>query len=273
MDKPSAVLDIEYGKAGPISLLLDVYSRDISPEADAARAAIVLVHGGGWFRGDKSKEVTVATMLVDAGYIVFAPNYREAPQATFPASRDDVLAAARWALASEWVFDRSKLAFFGGSAGGNLVVEASIATGRPAVSWSGMFDLLAIVEQTDDLPATPTSQDLNAMKSADINQTGRNDPFLRWTILNEVGNDRSLLAEASTARHASPQGGPVYLANSLAEFVPVSDAQAMQSALADVGIASTLQLIPGTHHAEGYTEAAIGPSLTFLESVFSGDRS
>ena len=93
------------------------------------------MHGGGWFRGDKSKELSLASMLVDAGYIVFAPNYREAPDATFPASRDDVLAAATWALASDWAFDRGKLAFFGGSAGGNLVVEASIATGRPAVSW------------------------------------------------------------------------------------------------------------------------------------------
>lgn len=268
----SAVQDVEYGKVGPVSLLLDVYSREVSAEADAARAAIILVHGGGWFRGDKSKEVSLATKLVDAGYIVFAPNYREAPEATFPASRDDVLAAERWARASDWAFDRTKLAFFGGSAGGNLVVEASIATGLPAVSWSGMFDLLAIVEQTDDLPAMPTTQDLDAMKSADINQTGRNDAFLRWTILNEVGGDRSLLTEASTARHASPNGGPVFLANSLGEFVPVSDARAMQAALAEVGVANTLQLIPGTHHAEGYTEAAIGPSLAFLHDVFSTDR-
>lgn len=268
-DEPSVIRDVEYGVVGSTPLLLDVYDGSISDAADRARAAIVLVHGGGWFRGDKSKELSLASKLVDAGYIVFAPNYREAPDATFPASRDDVQAAEKWALASDWSFDRSKLAFFGGSAGGNLVVEASIATGRPAVSWSGMFDLLGIVEATDDLAATPTSQDLNAMKSADINQTGPNDAFLRWTILNEVGGDRSLLEAASTTRHVSAQGGPVFLANSLNEFVPVSDARAMQEALSNVGIATTLQLIPGTHHAEGYMSAAIGPSLAFLEGVFS----
>ena len=266
---PSVVRDVEYADAGSVLQRLDVYSKSVSDDADRARAAIVLVHGGGWFRGDKSKEGTLAALLVDAGYIVFAPNYREAPDATFPASRDDVQAAAQWALASDWLFDRSKLAFFGGSAGGNLVVEASIATGRPAVSWSGMFDLLGIVEATDDLPATPTTQDLNAMKSADINQTGRNDAFLRWTILNEVGGDRGLLAAASTTRHASAKGGPVFLANSLAEFVPVDDARAMQAALSAVGIATTLQLIPGTRHAEGYMAAAIGPSLAFLKDVFA----
>ena len=269
MEQVSPRLDIEYGSVGSVRLLLDVYSREVSAEVDGARAAIILIHGGGWFRGDKSKEGSLATMLVDAGYLVFAIDYREAPDATFPASRDDVLAAARWAAASEWAFDRTKLAFFGGSAGGNLSVEASIATGRPAVSWSGIFDLLGIVEATDDLAATPTSQDLNAMKSADINQTGRNDAFLRWTILGEVGGDRNLLAEASTSRHASPKGGPVFLANSLAEFVPVSDAVAMQAALSAVGLASTLQLVPGTHHAEGYTQLAIGPTLAFLQSVFA----
>lgn len=271
-EQVSPVLDVEYGTVGSVRLLLDVYSREVSAEVDAARAAIILIHGGGWFRGDKSKETSLASKLVDAGYLVFAVNYREAPDATFPASRDDVLAAEKWAEASDWAFDRSRVAFFGGSAGGNLSVEASIATGRPAVSWSGIFDLLGIVEATDDLPATPTSQDLNAMKSADINQTGRNDAFLRWTILDEVGGDRNLLAEASTSRHASPNGGPVFLANSLGEFVPVSDAVAMQAALSAVGVPSTLQLITGTHHAEGYTEVAIGPTLAFLESVLSPEQ-
>lgn len=204
---PSITLDVPYGSAA--AQRLDVYSAPTSPDADKARAAIILVHGGGWFRGDKAKERALATILVDAGYIVFVPNYRETPDFVFPTSRDDVLAAAQWAIDSEHEFDRTRVAFFGGSAGGNLVVEASISTGRPAVSWSGMFDLLGIVESTDStVTAAPTTQDLDALKSADINQTGRNDAFLRWTILEEVGGDRGLLADASTTRHVSASGGP-----------------------------------------------------------------
>ena len=120
-EQVSPVLDVEYGTVGSVRLLLDVYSRDVSAEVDAARAAIILIHGGGWFRGDKSKETSLASKLVDAGYLVFAVNYREAPDATFPASRDDVLAAAKWAEASDWAFDRSRVAFFGGSAGSQLL--------------------------------------------------------------------------------------------------------------------------------------------------------
>jgi acetyl esterase/lipase len=257
--------DLGYDQAGDAGLVLDVY-RDSAD--DPGRPAIVLVHGGGWFRGDKAKELGLAQRLVAAGYIVFVPNYGLAPDHPFPAGRENVLAAAEWARASGYVFDRDRTAFFGGSAGGNLVVEAGMATGRPVVSWSGIFNLEAFIEATDGtVAATPTTQDLDAMRSADINQTGRDDAFLRWCILQDVGQDRSLLPRASTVRHAVASAGPVYLANSLAEFVPVSDPTAMQQALTAVGVASTLQLIPGTAHAEGYLEKALPGSLAFLSQV------
>lgn len=257
--------DVPYGQVGGVTLLLDVYSPP--GPVDAARAAVVLVHGGGWFRGDKAKEPPLASTLARAGYLVFVPDYREAPAHTFPASRDDVLAAAAWALGSGYAFDRARLAFFGGSAGGNLVIEAAVATGRPAVSWSGMFDLQHIIESTDATASAPTTQDLDALQSADIDQTGPDVAFLRWTILQEIGGDRSLLPAASTNRHVVSSAGPAYLANSLDEFVPVEDPMALQRAYADAGVACTLQLVPGHHHAEGYTAQAIGGSLDFLSRV------
>lgn len=256
-------LDVSYGSVGSVNLLMDIY-QDPSRRDDTSRAAIVLVHGGGWFRGDKSKEKTLASILVRAGYIVFVPNYRMAPDDVFPAAREDVLRASEWANGSDYSFERSRVAFFGGSAGGNLVVEAAIATGSPAVSWSGIFDLEAIISSTDSTAAAPTEQDLDAMRSADINQTGRDDAFLRWVTLQYVGDDRSKLSEASVPARVTAQTGPVYLANSQAEFVPVTDAVALQSALTAAGIPNTLQLIPGTRHAEGYLAKAINGSLAFL---------
>jgi acetyl esterase len=245
------------------ALVLDVHRP--GPGSPASTGAVVLVHGGGWFRGDKSKEDGLSARLVDAGYTVFVPNYRLAPTDVFPASRDDVLTAHEWALQSGIPFDRSKVAFFGGSAGGNLAVEGGIATGRPSVSWSGIFGLAEIIRATDGtVSAAPTTQDLDAMRSADIDQTGRDDPFLRWVILQEVGGDRSALDAASTIGHVTSSTGPVYLANSLDEWVPRSDPIALQAALAAVGVPNTLQLIPGLRHAEGYTDHALPGSLAFL---------
>lgn len=272
MTTPLITLDVPYGtgKGAPADPMhvLDIYEH-ADRTSDASRAAIILVHGGGWFRGDKSKEKTLASLLVDAGYLVFVPNYRLAPDHVFPAGRTDVLAAADWARASDHAFDRSRVAFFGGSAGGNLVVEAAIATGCPAVSWSGIFDLAGLIAATDATAAEPTQQDLDAMRSADINQTGRDDAFLRWVILQEVGGDRSALAAASTPARVTEATGPVYLANSLAEFVPVSDVSGLQAALSGAGVASTLQLVPGTRHAEGYLTHALHGSLAFLADALA----
>ena len=272
-DAITVLHNVTYATADGTPLALDTYERPAGIGTDSRRPGIVLIHGGGWFRGDKSKELALATRLVDAGYVVFVPNYRLTPEHIFPTGRDDVLAAAAWARASDYAFDRSRMAFFGGSAGGNLAIEAAVSTGCPAVSWSGIFDLEAIVLATEgSVAATPTTQDLDAMRSADINQTGRDDAFLRWVILEEVGQQRELLVAASTTRHVTATTGQVYLANSLAEFVPVSDPVALQHALAEVGVASVLQLIPGTRHAEGYLEQAIEGSLAFLRRALTADQ-
>src|SRR3982751_1307134 len=98
---PSIIHDILYASAK--EQVLDVYA-----DPAGSRPAVVLVHGGGWFRGDKSKEQKLATILVDAGFLVFVPNYRLAPDHPFPAGREDVLAAADWARASGDALDRER---------------------------------------------------------------------------------------------------------------------------------------------------------------------
>ena len=66
-------------------LTLDIY------EPNKIEAAIILIHGGGWFRGDKSKETALAERLTTDGFLVVAPNYRLAPDHLFPAAMDDLL--------------------------------------------------------------------------------------------------------------------------------------------------------------------------------------
>jgi acetyl esterase len=246
------------------ALAVDVY------EPTRNRGAIILLHGGGWFHGDKAKDEDLASRLAQHGYLVFVPNYRLAPRYPFPAAQTDTLAAANWALASSYSFDRSKLAFWGTSAGGNLAVEAALLTGRPAVSWSGPLDLQRFIEATDGTAtADAPTDDFANMSSATINQGGRNDAFLRWVILTNVAGDRYLLPEASTVKRATETSGPVYMANSIGEFVHPSDAVAMQQALTEVGVESAVHLIPGTAHAKGYMDTAFDGSITFLGRVLN----
>jgi len=236
---------------------------------DNSKGAIIDIHGGGWFHGDKAKDEDLATRLASEGYLVIVPNYRLTPSGTFPAGREDILASLDWLIKSAYDFDRDKIAVWGSSAGGNLSVEVALLRGIPAISWSGIIDLEGFILETDGKANEKKDDvDFGAIPSANINQGGRNDAFLRWCIYSLIGNDRNLLREATPLTRVSNLSGPMYLANSMNEFVPADGALKLQQALLDSGVPSTVQLVPGTIHAKGYMAHAINASLIFLENIF-----
>jgi acetyl esterase/lipase len=240
-------------------LPLDVY------EPSSYLATLVDIHGGGWFHGDKAKDEDLATRLAQCGFRVVVPNYRLTPAYRFPAGVDDVLDAGAWARSTA-AAGLEKVAFIGSSAGGNLAVEAALASGQPGVSWSGPIDLAGFIAETDGTAAADApTQDYSKISSADINQGGRNDGFLRWVILENVGNDRSRLPAATPLNRAASTSGPIYLASSIGEFVPPDGALAMQRALIGVGVESIVHVVQGTQHAKGYMDIVFDSSVTFLK--------
>lgn len=67
------IADIEYGKAGDVSLRLDASV----PEGNGPFPVAILVHGGGWSRGDKQDEIsTLFASLTEAQFTWFSINYR-----------------------------------------------------------------------------------------------------------------------------------------------------------------------------------------------------
>ncbi len=236
-------------------------------------ASVMLLHGGGWFHGDKAKDSDLANLLAERGFAVCVPNYHLTPSATFPSARDDILGAIEWFEQSHYgsPASRSKIALWGSSAGGNLAVEAALITGKPAIDWSGPLDLLGFIEETDQ-EATGTevaTQDFAHISSASINQGGRNDAFLRWCIMQLVGNDRSRLREATPIFRATSGSGPIYMAHSANEFVPPESAVKMQQALTAVGVESVVQIFSGGAHGKGYMDRALDGALAFLSRVLN----
>ena len=72
---PSATLrtDVEYGRAGDVSLKLDA----CIPPGPGPVPAVILVHGGGFTAGSKEKYVTpMFKPLSAAGFAWFSINYR-----------------------------------------------------------------------------------------------------------------------------------------------------------------------------------------------------
>ena len=117
--------DIEYSRAGGESLRLDA----CVPDGAGPFPAAILVHGGGWARGDKAEGINpLFAPLTRAGIAWFSINYRHAPKYRYPAPVEDVEAAIRWvkAQATRFRIDPRRLALVGESAGGHLVAMAAV---------------------------------------------------------------------------------------------------------------------------------------------------
>jgi acetyl esterase/lipase len=108
----------------------------------------VQIYGGAWRGGAPGDDPVVATYLASRGFVVFAIDYRHAPQWQWPTQIEDVRAALRWVRehASEYDGDASRLALFGRSSGAHLAMLAAYEPGAPlidaVVSFYGPVDLV-----------------------------------------------------------------------------------------------------------------------------------
>jgi acetyl esterase len=115
--------DVEFARPGGFPLTLDVKT----PDGNGPFPAVIIVHGGGFSRGNKRTYVTpLFDLLSNAGFAWFTINYRLAPDYQFQAAVEDVESAVRWvrANASKYHLDARRVALAGESAGGYLVAYA-----------------------------------------------------------------------------------------------------------------------------------------------------
>ena len=128
-DTVRAELNITYGRTPEQELKMDVYRPKTGGDA---LPACVLVHGGGWIKGDKEKFTPLAVGLAQRGYVVANIEYRLGPVAKYPAAVQDCNLAVRFirAEAKRFGLDPQRIGAWGGSAGGHLVGLIAAAPGE-----------------------------------------------------------------------------------------------------------------------------------------------
>ena len=87
---------------------------------------VLQLHGGGYVAKVKNSYYTMATYYCDAGdgIAVLTPDYRVAPEHTYPAALEDALASYQWLLERGWSGDQIIIA--GDSAGGGLAMALTM---------------------------------------------------------------------------------------------------------------------------------------------------
>jgi acetyl esterase/lipase len=134
----------------------DVYMPATPPHG---APVIFVVHGGGWYQGDKMDPALVRNKVeawVRGGAILISINYRLVPRVDPLDQALDVAQALAYAQAhaAEWGGDQGKFILMGHSAGGHLVsllaAQPALATSLGAKPWLGTIALDSAVY---DVPA------------------------------------------------------------------------------------------------------------------------
>ena len=122
--------DVEYSRAEGLSLRLDASI----PDGTGPFPAAIIVHGGGWVRGDRKYDVApLFKPLADAGFAWFSIDYRLASDPLhFGIAVNDVEAAIRFVKerAQDYRIDADRIALIGESAGGQLAGMAALNNAR-----------------------------------------------------------------------------------------------------------------------------------------------
>jgi acetyl esterase len=225
--------DIEYSRAGGTSLRLDASI----PDGSGPFPAVIIVHGGGWVRGDKTFDVApLFKPLSDAGIAWFSINYRLANEPlSFGVAVHDVEAAIRFVKenAGEYRIDPDRLALIGESAGGQLAGMAAL-DGAPGTSVKAVVamyaptDLVALLKDSELIPSS-------------IRDSVKGTPFEGLLL--------ARLAQLSPIERVRAGMPPFLLIHGTADpLVPFAQSRAMCSKMQSVGASCDLFKVPGGGH-------------------------
>ena len=120
------VRDLVYSKSGGKERLARLYQ----PAGAGPFPAVLQVHGGAWNNKDRTDGQNTALDLANAGIVVVSIEFRNGPEAPYPASLQDINYGIRWLKhhAAEFGSSAAQVGAYGTSSGGH---QALLAAMRP----------------------------------------------------------------------------------------------------------------------------------------------
>ncbi len=215
---------------------------DIPRGTGRHRPGVFLIHGGWWSSGDKASLAGAARTFAAAGFAVFNVNYRTTSVAVWPAQRDDVAAAIRYARARPHLFgfDPGRYVLVGFSAGGHLATSVGTWPGRPA----GLRGVVGF---------SPIASPLAAYKAGGKAGASALQRRLRGAAVRLAGCEPkacpAVWAGMEPAGEASCGDPPLLVFHSRNEFAPAGLSRDLAERLRRAGVHATVRVMPGGGHS------------------------
>lgn len=216
---------------------LDVYVGSCS----SARPVLIWLHGGGFIRGDKQHRANIGYWGAREGFVTVLPNYRLAPESTWPSGAQDVVETWRWVRqhAAGLGADPERIVVAGESAGAAHVAAACLTRRFQPTDWRIAGALLL---------SGPYNVRLEGLARAQLGiatPDPRNDAYF--------GTDRTLWNEASIVDHIDVKPFPIWIGYAERDLLQmqVQAGELFARLVCQHGFVPELHVLPEHNHFSG----------------------
>jgi acetyl esterase len=235
------IKSVEYTRISGTPLYFDA----AIPEGPGPFPAAIIVHGGGWVRGDRLTEVQpLFQPLTKAGFAWFSIDYRLSSDWTqFGAAIEDVENAVRFVKshAAQYRIDPDRIALVGESAGGQLAAMAALN----ASPETRVTAVVALYTPTDLVDLAKTS----TLVLEQLRDTVRGTP-LELVMM-------ARLRQLSPLYNLKQDAPPFLLIHGTADrLVPFAQSQAMCNRMKTMGASCELYSVEGAGHGIRWWEGS-----------------
>ncbi len=285
--------ELVYAHTPAGDLALDLYLPplpDVPPGSPVSLIPVaIVVHGGGWERGDRRMERPFAKQLAARGIAAATVSYRLGEAGRFPNALFDLESAVRWlrANAGRFFLDGARIGAVGGSAGGHLVALLGVSAGVPALTGgSGEDDgrVQAVAVQAVALQAVVDIDGLADFTGAALVAKEATTPGAPTRFLGGSFAARpDVWRLASPLTHVGPRSAPTLFIDSAVTSgeprpgAPILPGRAeMRDRLRAAGVASDLVVIPDTPHpfwlVNPWFDVVVEKTANFLNQHLRGAK-
>lgn len=236
------------------------------PEVGAASgSAILWIHGGGWFKGDKRQFAEPAAWFCERGFVCASMKYHLTHEKPYPAAIEDARLAMQFLKrnAHAFGFDPGRIAAAGSSAGGYLA--AMLALIRPEDRLGSSAELTS----ADTRPAA-------AILYCPVTAMHEHKEHVRRFLGCVERENPGLYREASPIGRIRGGEPPFLIVQGDADAAtPLEENAAFRDRLTAAGVDAELAVLPGVGHGFGYgvrtdaQKAACAAAYRFLRRVLA----